>query len=77
MAEVITVGEKGQMVIPKRMRDDFKIHKGTKLLVKEEKERIIIKPITLDDRHLLMLASETSLKKLWDNPFDERWDDVL
>jgi len=27
MPEVITVGEKGQMIIPKRMREDFKIHK--------------------------------------------------
>ena len=77
MPEIITVGEKGQIVIPKKMRDHFKIHKGTKLFMKEDREKIVIKPIPLDDRHLLMLASETSLKKLWDNPFDARWDDVL
>lgn len=77
MPEVITVGEKGQIVIPKKIREDFKINKGTKLLVLEEKEKITIKPITLDDKHLFMLLSETSLKKVWDNKYDERWDDVL
>ncbi len=76
-AEVITVGEKGQIVIPKKFRDDFKIDKGTKLLVAEEKEKITIKPITLDEKHLLMLLSESSLKKVWDNKYDRRWDDVL
>ena len=77
MTEVITVGEKGQIVIPKRMRDDLKISKGTKLIVSEDKEKITIKPVKLDEKHLFMLLSETSLKKTWDNPYDERWDDVL
>ncbi|MBI3051528.1 AbrB/MazE/SpoVT family DNA-binding domain-containing protein [Candidatus Woesearchaeota archaeon] len=77
MAEIITVGEKGQIVIPKRMRENFKIDKGTKLLVSEDRGRITIKPMKLDERHLLMLLSETSLKKTWQNPYDERWDDVL
>lgn len=77
MTEVITMGEKGQIVIPKKIREDFKISKGTKLLILEEKEKITIKPITLDEKHLFMLLSETSLKKVWDNKYDERWDDVL
>lgn len=77
MAEIITVGEKGQIVIPKVIRDIFKIGKGTKLLVSENNGKIMIKPVKLDEKHLLMLLSETSLKKTWDNPHDERWDDVL
>ena len=77
MTEVITVGEKGQIVIPKKIRDDFKISKGTKLIVSEDKEKITIKPVRLNEKHLFMLLSETSLKKTWDNPYDERWDDVL
>ena len=48
-----------------------------RLLVKEEKGRIIVKTTTMDEKHILMLLSETSLKKTWDNPYDERWDDVL
>lgn len=77
MTEVISVGEKGQIVIPKKLRDEFKIDKGTKLLVTEENDKIVLKPVTLDERHLLMLVSEASLKKVWGNKYDERWDDVL
>ena len=77
MAEVITVGEKGQIVIPKKIRDLFNLSKGTKLIVSEDKDKITIKPVKLNEKHLFMLLSETSLKKTWDNPYDERWDDVL
>ena len=77
MTEVITVGEKGQIVIPKEIRNDFKLEKGAKLLIKEENDIIVIKPIKLDEKHFLMLLSESSLKKVWDNKYDERWDDVL
>ncbi len=77
MTEVISVGEKGQIVIPKKLRDEFNIAKGTKLLVSEDKDKIIIKPVKLDEDHLLMLLSESSLKKAWDNKYDKRWDDVL
>jgi len=31
----------------------------------------------LDEKNILMLLSENSLKKTWDNPYDERWDEVL
>ena len=77
MPEVVTVGEKGQIVIPKKMRKELKIERGTKLIVTEDKNKITIKPVKLDEKHILMLLSETSLKKTWDNPYDERWDDVL
>jgi len=77
MTELVTVGEKGQIVIPKKIREFLKIGKGTKLLISEDKDKITIKPIKLNEKHLLMLLSETSLKKTWDNPYDERWDDVL
>ena len=77
MAEVITIGEKGQIVIPKKIRNDFKLDKGTKLLIMEEKGKITIKPIRLDGKHLFMLLSEKSLKKTWDNIYDERWNWII
>lgn len=77
MTEVISVGEKGQIVIPKKLREEYKIQKGTKLLISEDKDKISIKPIRLEEKHLLMLLSESSLKKVWNNKYDERWDDVL
>jgi len=77
MAELIAVGEKGQIVIPKKFREDFKITKGVQLIVTEEKGRIILKPVKLSESHILMLLSEPALKKTWNNKYDERWDDVL
>lgn len=77
MAEIITVGEKGQIVIPKKIREDFKITKGTKLFITKNKNNIAIKPIRIEENHISMLLSETSLKKTWNNKYDERWDDVL
>ncbi len=77
MTELIAVGEKGQIVIPKQIRDDLKIVKGMKLLVTEEKDKVILKPIKLSESHVLMLLSEPALKKTWNNKYDERWDDVL
>ena len=77
MTEVITVGEKGQIVIPKKIRDLCKISKGSKLIVSKDNDKITIKPVKLNEKHILLLLSETSLKKTWDNPYDERWDDVF
>ena len=77
MKEVIAVGEKGQIVIPKKMRDSLKLEKGSKLLIVQDGDKITAKPIRLDDQHMFMLLSETSLQKTWNNPYDERWDDVL
>ncbi len=78
MIEIVNVGEKGQIVIPKKLRDEFKIEKGSKLLITEDKGKIIIKPINLDkEKYILMSLSESSLKEVWNNKYDERWDDVL
>lgn len=77
MKDLLTVGEKGQIVIPKKFREDLKIKKGTKLLISEDNDNLVIKPVKLDEKHILMLLSESSLKKTWDNKYDKRWDNVL
>ena len=77
MTEVINVGEKGQIVIPKKIRQVLHIEKGSKLLIAGERDRIIIKPAKLTEKNLYLLLSESSLKKTWSNQYDERWDEVL
>ena len=77
MAEVVSVGEKGQIVIPIRFRKDLKIEKGTKLIIVEGNDKLTLKKISLSEDQLWMLAGEETLKKTWDNKYDERWDDVL
>lgn len=77
MTEVVTVGEKGQIVIPKKFRVDLKIEKGTKLLVREENDKIIIKPIKLDEKHAWMLLSEKSLAKNWSTKAEDKaWENL-
>lgn len=78
MTEVINLGEKGQIVIPKKIRKELELERGTKLLITEENGRIIIKPLKIDEEaYFWMLAGESSLKETWNNKYDKRWDDVL
>ncbi len=77
MVKIVSIGEKSQIVIPKKIQQKFKLTKSTKLLIKEDKDRIIIKSVKLDDDHLSMLLGESSLKKTWGNKYDVRWDEVL
>ena len=77
MNDVITIGEKGQIVIPKQIRDDLNIEKGSRLIITQDKEKIIIKLLEMNDDYFWMLLGESSLAKVWDNPEDARWDDVL
>jgi AbrB family looped-hinge helix DNA binding protein len=45
-ADTVSFGTKGQVVIPRRIRRDFEIEKGTKAQVYEENGCIVLKPIT-------------------------------
>lgn len=75
--KVVNVGEKGQIVIPKKFRDDLQLTKGSKLAIEEKDSGLVIKKITLDEDTAWMLLGEETLKKTWDNKYDARWDDVL
>ena len=77
MAELVIVGEKGQIVIPKKFRDDLDIEKGTKIIIEEKDKKLMLRKVVLSEDQLWMLVGEDSLKKTWDNPHDKRWDDVL
>ena len=83
MIETIKVSSRGQIVIPDRIRNELNIKEGTKLVLIErgnsivlEKEDTFLKKINhieLEKLGWLALA-ESSLKKLWDNKKDnEIW----
>jgi len=40
-------------------------------------EKMIVKHILLDEKYFLMLLSESSLRKLWNNKYDEHWDKIF
>jgi AbrB family looped-hinge helix DNA binding protein len=44
--DIVNFGSKGQVVIPRRLRNDFEIESGTRALVYAENGFIVLKPIT-------------------------------
>jgi AbrB family looped-hinge helix DNA binding protein len=44
--ETVIFGAKGQVVIPRRLRQEFGIEEGTRAVVYEENGVIVLKPIT-------------------------------
>jgi len=44
--EAVAFSTRGQIVIPRRLRRRFEIQKGTRAVVYEENDQIIIKPMT-------------------------------
>ncbi len=87
MIETITISSKGQIVIPERIRDELNIKEGTKLVLLEKDNSIILereedflkKLNNLELEKLGWLAlSEKSMKKIWDNKKDnEVWSKYL
>ena len=77
----ITLSGKGQVSIPQSIRRYMGLHKGEKLMLIAEKGSIIIKKAKEIMKQLelkaeskeAMLVSEESLKKDWENKYDERW----
>ena len=80
MLETIRVSSRGQIVIPENIRKHFQIKEGTKLILVEkqnkivlEKEEDFLKEIEEIERERLgwLLVAEKSMAKMWDNPKDE------
>lgn len=79
--KTIKITSKGQICIPKEMRKEADFKEGEKLLAIAKNHEIILKKSKevlnkLDfntESIKTMLASEESLKKDWDNKYDDRW----
>ncbi|MBI4895912.1 MAG: AbrB/MazE/SpoVT family DNA-binding domain-containing protein [Candidatus Aenigmarchaeota archaeon] len=83
MNEIKTVKmtEKGQICIPKDVRNEMNLIEGETLLMIVDDDKIILektsnikKKLKLPEGIKNMIMSEQSLKKDWDNKYDERWD---
>mgnify|MGYP001560581202 CR=1 FL=1 len=79
--ETATLSEKGQLVIPKHIREKMKLKKGDTLLVAFDENRILLertshtKKKIKDDFADLVKASQSSTK-FWDNDVDRVWENV-
>jgi len=72
--EIITVSGKGQIVLPKNVREELNINQGTKLLLVEKKGQIILSKTdeVLKKIPFTSLASEKSLAKDWLSKREEK-----
>ena len=79
--KTIKLSEKGQISIPKDIREGMHLKKGDKLVLVAKGDRLILqkadsflKKAGIEEESIgTMLLSEETLKKDWDNEYDERW----
>ena len=65
--EIITVSRKGQVVLPKNVREEMRVNQGSKLLLIEKEGRVTLSKLDtlLKDKSFTLLASEKGLAKDW------------
>ncbi|MFH0970399.1 MAG: AbrB/MazE/SpoVT family DNA-binding domain-containing protein [Candidatus Diapherotrites archaeon] len=80
---IVTVSEKGQIALPKKTRERWGIHKGDKLLLLENKGKIVLAPVKgskeaadVDEMQWIMGVSAQVLKEDWDYKGDDVWDEL-
>lgn len=79
---IVKVSSKGQIVIPKEVRERHGLHRETDLVLLESGDALVLRKkrevegILKDEFDPLLRASEKALKDLWDNPEDDVWNDV-
>lgn len=79
--KTIKLSEKGQISIPKDIRKGMHLKKGDKLVLIAKGDKLILqkaeslmKKLSIDEESVgTMMLSEETLKKDWDNEYDERW----
>ena len=79
--KTIKLSEKGQISIPKEIRKEMNLKKGDKLVMIAKDEKLILqkadkllKNLNIEEESVHnMLASQETLKKDWDNKYDDRW----
>lgn len=78
--KTVKISGKGQISIPKDIREELNLKEGETLIlfindkkiVLERQDRIL-KKLKSDEGEKTMFMSEHVLKKDWDNDYDERW----
>ncbi|MEK6946631.1 MAG: AbrB/MazE/SpoVT family DNA-binding domain-containing protein [Nanoarchaeota archaeon] len=79
--KTLRLSEKGQISIPKEVREGMHLKKGDKLVLVSRGEQLILqkadsflKKLGIEGESIgTMLLSEETLKRDWDNEYDERW----
>jgi len=81
--KTVSVSDKGQIAIPREIRQLLGIKKGDRLVLVTKNEQLLIQKATSlekqmkDDFDDLINYSESTLKKLWLNKEDDVWNKYL
>ncbi|MBT3582943.1 AbrB/MazE/SpoVT family DNA-binding domain-containing protein [Candidatus Woesearchaeota archaeon] len=72
--KTVTVSEKGQIALPVDFRNIIGIEKGSELIILQQGQELIIKKVEAFAD--LLKNAESTAKQLWDNKYDEIWNDI-
>lgn len=80
---IVTVSERGQLVLPKKTREKLGFGKGVKLMMVEEMGKVtfaklddVIKAGAMTEGLETFIASGKSLRKDWGYKGDDVWDEL-
>ena len=79
---IVKVSSKGQIVIPKEVRERHRLGRDTDLVLVEAGDVLVLRKKTSveatmrDEFGPFLRASEATLKDLWENSEDDVWNDV-
>ena len=74
--KIIKVSDKGQISLPIGIRESLNINQGDELLITTANDALVIKKIKKNDFSDLLKHSEKIADRLWNNKFDEVWDNI-
>lgn len=80
---MITVSEKGQIAIPRTVRELLGIEQGDALFMTVVKDKIILEKADRTEKRIkdefidILKHTENSLKTVWDNKSDDVWERYL
>lgn len=83
IVKTVRVSDKGQIAIPKEIRERTGIKKGEELLVFQREGQILLErlervsTLAQEDLEAWQSLAEGVAKKVWDNKKDERWGEEL
>ncbi|MCE7736058.1 MAG: AbrB/MazE/SpoVT family DNA-binding domain-containing protein [Candidatus Heimdallarchaeota archaeon] len=74
--KTVKVSDKGQIAIPKEMRNILHIEKGDEVLLIAEGNIIIIEKVKKENFRDILKLSESTAQKIWDNDEDDVWNEL-
>ena len=72
--QTIKISDKGQISIPKSIRDKLGLEKGDTMNIIRDGSIIILEKISEETYKDLLKHAEKVSKRIWDNEYDEIWD---